>query len=76
MRLLLDVWHVILQRYTTFARLLGTLPTSIYTLYKHRIVIEVLPVLRHGMLAAAAQPIPPHRMMRVALKQFTVCKDK
>ena len=41
-RLLLDVWHVILQRCTTVARLLGTLPTSIYTLYKHRIVIEVL----------------------------------
>ena len=42
MRLLLDVWHVILQRCTTVARLLGTFPTSIYTLYKHRIVIEVL----------------------------------
>ena len=46
MRLLLDVWHVILQRCTTVARLLGTLPTSIYTLYKHRIIIEVLPALR------------------------------
>ena len=32
MRLLLDVWHVILQRCTTVAQLLGTLPTSIYTL--------------------------------------------
>ena len=42
MRLLLDVWHVILQRCTTVARLLGTLPSSIYyTLFKHRIVIEV-----------------------------------
>ena len=30
MRLLLDVWHVILQRCTTVARLLATLPTSIY----------------------------------------------
>ena len=30
MRLLLDVWHVILQRCTTVAQLLGTLPTSIY----------------------------------------------
>ena len=28
-RMLLDVWYVILQRCTTFARLLGTLPTSI-----------------------------------------------
>ena len=42
MRVLLDVWHVILQCCTTGARLLGTLPSSIYyTLYKHRIVIEV-----------------------------------
>ena len=42
MRLLLDVLHVILQRCTTVARLLRTLPSSIYyTLYKHRIVIEV-----------------------------------
>ena len=45
-RLLLDVWHVILQRCTTVERLLGNLPTSIYTLYKHRIVTEVLPALR------------------------------
>ena len=33
MRLLLDVWHVILQRCTTVAQLLGTLPTSIYIPY-------------------------------------------
>ena len=46
MRLLLDVWHVILQRCTTVAQLLGNLPTSIYTVYKHRIVIEALPALR------------------------------
>ena len=39
MRLLIDVWHVILQRCTTVARLLGILPTSIYTLYMHRIVM-------------------------------------
>ena len=51
MRLLLDVSHVILQRCTTVERLLGTLPTIIYTLYKQRIVIEVLPAVLFVLIA-------------------------